>query len=136
MRILLERPPRYDEIVAAFPAAATMRPVFAWGDAIYNPHRIQIDQHLLAHEGHHGMTQHPAVGGPDAWWDRYLVDPEWRVEQELEAYIIQYKSFCGITRNREARHKYAYAIAQQVSGPLYGSIIPHWTAFRRIRQAP
>ena len=31
-----EFPPNYADIVAAIPAVAGMRPIFAWGDLVYN----------------------------------------------------------------------------------------------------
>ena len=126
-----EFPPNYADIVAAIPAVAGMRPIFAWGDLVYNPHGLAVDAHLLAHESVHG-GQHAAEGGPAAWWALYLADPEFRVRQEVEAYRRQLASFAATTRDRERRHGYCWGLAGHLSSPLYGGLLTRQRAYALI----
>lgn len=134
MRVVAERPPNWDEIVVAFPeAAASSHVIFAWGDAIYNPSGVPIDRHLMAHEALHGLEQHPREGGPAAWWRRYIDDPAFRVEQEVEAYRRQLRSFASWTRDRERVHRYAMQLAGMLASPIYRGAITQMQAYRRIK---
>lgn len=132
MEIVRAFPPIYADALAKFPAIATMKPIFAWGRRIYNPHGIEVDHHLMAHERVHGMEQHPREGGPGAWWRRYLDDPMFRLEQEIAAYRTQLLSYNLTTKNREVRHRYAFAAAKALSSPMYGSLCTHNEAYRRL----
>lgn len=51
----------------------------------------KLDADLLEHELIHIKQQMAYPGGVVAWWERYFLDPVWRLEQELEAYRHQYK---------------------------------------------
>lgn len=131
VEIVREFPPNYGDILAAIPAVADCKPIFAWGGIIYNPYGIAVDAHLQAHEGVHG-SQHALAGSPQAWWARYLTDAEFRVEQEVEAYRRQLESFKSQSRDRERRHRYAMLCAAHLSSPMYGGLMTQMQAFRRI----
>jgi hypothetical protein len=131
LTVITEFPPNYDEIVRAFPAVAGLKPFFSWGEDIYNPHGEIINVHLRAHEARHGV-QHAAEGGPDAWWRRYIDDPEFRLDMEVEAYRVQLASYAATTRDREKRHVYCMAIAGQLSSAMYGNLTTRLDAYRRL----
>jgi hypothetical protein len=121
MRPVIAEPPLYPEILAAFPAAKSMRPVFAWGHTIYNPHGIEITPELRVHEGIHGQRQ---GDNPEEWWRRYMVDPAFRLMEELLAHATEYRAYCDrpdFDRNR--RRLVLRSIAQRLASPLYGSLI-------------
>jgi len=119
MDIVVDYPPNIDEIRKVFPL--TGQEIFAWGNQIYNPSGSKLPQWLIAHE-----TVHKAQQGkdPQAWWDRYLIDPPWRFEQELEAHRVEYAHYCAAGFNRNRRRAMLKALARRLSSPMYGRIAP------------
>ena len=91
MKIVNEKPPIFDKIVKAGMSPSLDSTIFTYGDTIYNPSGRPIPDHLIAHEARHFKQQ---GNDPAAWWDKYLVDKEFRFEQEAEAYANQYKFLC------------------------------------------
>ena len=129
-RIVQAFPPNIDEIRARFnPPPGT---VFAYGDTIYSPARVDLPADLVAHEKVH-FTQQAAAGGPEAWWRRYIDDPEFRLDQELEAYRVQYGTLADLPRP-ERRRRLA-AICGQLASSMYGSIVTKEQARRLIAGA-
>jgi len=121
MRVVNAFPPIYAEILAAFPEAAHRKPIFAWGDVIYNPHGIEVTHELHVHEQVHGDRQGV---NPEAWWRRYIADPGFRLMEELLAHAAEYRAWCSsanITRNQ--RRLVLRSLAQRCASPLYGSLI-------------
>lgn len=108
MKVLTLFPPNYAEINRAFKIRGK-HVIFAYGDIIYNPSRIVIPPELLAHEAVHGARQN---GNPAAWWDRYITDSHFRLEEEIPAHQAEYQ----VSRQLKA-------IAERLSGPLYGNLI-------------
>jgi hypothetical protein len=89
MRIVIDWPPNFDLIASALPNAAKEF-TYCYGDTIYNPSgkHIPIDQQF--HEWVH-MNQQEREGDPDLWWNKYLIDADFRLAQEMEAYCEQYQ---------------------------------------------
>lgn len=115
MKLRFERPPNYDRLEAAFgPIGEGI--VFAYGDEVYVPSGRPLPRHLVIHESVH-LRQQKDVGGPDAWWDRYIDDPGFRLAQEVEAYRIQYRAM-----TRQERRSLGPALARDLSGPMYGNL--------------
>lgn len=117
-------PPNFGRIVKAIgrpPETA----IYAWGDTIYIPSgQGNLPHHLIAHERVH-FRQQEAIGGPKVWWDRYLVDVQFRLDQEVEAYRAQLASVQGAVRS-----KLMPVVARHLSSPMYGSIISFGEAIR------
>jgi hypothetical protein len=86
MKIVKSFPPNYQEIYLVLrpPASA----VFAYGDEIYNPSGQVIPADIMRHEEVHGrqMRRWPA---PEIWWKKYLLDKDFRKDQEAEAFSEQ-----------------------------------------------
>jgi hypothetical protein len=118
-KIVKAFPPNYEEIRARFnPPAGT---VFAYGDTIYAPYlRNPLPQHLIVHESTH-FAQQRAAGSPEAWWRRYIDDPQFRLEQELEAYRAQYAAVAALSRP-ERRELLAH-ICRSLASRMYGGIV-------------
>lgn len=120
MRIVFERPPMFDEIDARFRVAG--KPViFSWGGLIYNPMRITIPPHLIAHEEMHGWRQDQR--GIERWWRRYIDNDGFRLEEEILAHQVEYRALLRGNGNRRARRGYLKQVAKRLSGPLYGGMI-------------
>lgn len=112
----------YDEIDRAFNVRG--KPViFAWGDKIYNPLGIGISPELKVHESVHGNRQGGAERNIRAWWERYLVDPEFRLTEELPAHRGEYRWLCSRTRDRNLRHDYLVRVSAKLASPLYGNLV-------------
>lgn len=142
MRIVHEFPPLYAEMQAAFPGMRGIKPIFAWGDVIYNPHRIAITPQLEVHESVHAerqlkfrLPEHTDAAiaeletradfqhwRVEAWWRRYMADPAFRLMEELLAHAAEYRAYIDSpTCNRHIRRAALKAIAQRMASPLYGT---------------
>lgn len=122
LHIIVARPPVWQRCADAFGEGNVNRPgvIFAYGEAIYNPAGVHIPKHIMAHEAVHGERQVAYEGGPDAWWDRYLVDREFRLAEELLAHQAEYKAL--VKRHGHSPHDLR-TIAHKLASPLYGAII-------------
>lgn len=126
-RIVTGYPPNYAEIKKRFnPPIGT---VYAYGGVIYSPHSSKLPADLVAHEEVH-FGQQAAAGGPDVWWRRYLDDPEFRLEQEVEAYRVQYATLEALPR-KERRRRLA-DICKTLASGMYGSIVTKEQARRLV----
>ena len=130
MEIVIDRPPNYDAIVAVFPFARRDGVIFTYGTKIYNPSGAAISGALKCHESVHSQSQ--LMGTPQEWWERYLAEPLFRLEEELIAHRAEYRAFRGWTPDRNAVARELHAIAQRLAGPLYGGLITYAAARRMI----
>lgn len=131
MQIKTEKPPIYDQILASECDFNPNLTIFTYGDAIYNPAGVDIPDHLIVHEETHSKQQGDA---PDAWWERYLRDQYFRVQQETEAYANQYRYICSYMRDRNRRARILWDLGGFLSSPMYGSVIGHQEAMKMIKQ--
>jgi len=86
MKIVHEKPPNYNLIKDYFPLKEGT--IYTYGDTIYNPSSKEIPDDIIFHEEIHRQQQGKH---PDAWWTRYIIDKDFRLEQELQAYSAQYE---------------------------------------------
>ena len=63
--------------------------VYAYGDTLYNPSGKVIPEDTLFHESIHAQQQ-KVYTTPAIWWTKYLLDKDFRKDQEVEAYARQY----------------------------------------------
>lgn len=131
------RPPNYAQIEKAFPAIKGQRGVvYTYGGIIFNPDGMPIDEPLGFHEATHSMQQEKlgnGTKGPEKWWNRYIRDPQFRYEQELEAYRNQFRRFCELHTHRDKRAIFLNRIASDLSSPQYGSVVTLSEAKEAIR---
>jgi hypothetical protein len=88
--IIVERPPNFDQILAAFPNAGDHGVIFAYDWAIYNPSDIVIPPALIAHEQVHLHRQ--TISGADLWWTLYIEDSEYRYHEELLSHAAEFNA--------------------------------------------
>jgi hypothetical protein len=118
--VLIERPPVYERCDAQFKIAG--KPIlFAWGDTIFNPEGVEIPPELFAHEAVHGKRQLNI--GIEHWWDRYLDFPVFRFAEEELAHRAEYQAYARRHPNPRKRMLVLDAIAERLSGPLYGNLV-------------
>lgn len=129
MRIVTAVPPNFKAINDRFNVRG--KPViFCYGDAIFNPMRVAVGPDLVAHERVHSMRQLAHPGGVSYWWDRYIADNRFRLEEEIPAHRAEYQYWAQradadrpVKGFRSAREFHELQIAQRLSGPLYGGLI-------------
>jgi len=114
MKIVVDRPPNYDDIVRVFPRAADKGVIFAYGDTVYCPSGPVFTPWLLAHEEVHSEQQGKEV---EAWWRAYLTQPEYRYAQELYAHAAELRA--QATRNRNEWFRALHRTAHRLIADLY-----------------
>lgn len=129
VKIVTEYPPIIKLIEEKFPL--TGYEIFAWGDTIYNPSGNPLPVWLIEHEKVHFRQQ---GGKPKSWWKSYLKDPQFRLDQELEAHRVEYRVFCRHVKDRNKQIRYLRGIAARLASPMYGGIISPMEASKRIRK--
>lgn len=133
-KVINEKPPFYDKVVAAFPEVATMPyVVFSYGDVLYSPAGGDLPEYLLVHEAVHQKQQ--AETDPDWWWDMYLSMKTFRLQEEIPAYAAEYAHFCKMYHDRNERSNFLQFQSLNLSGPLYGNLISRDDAKRYILNA-
>jgi hypothetical protein len=124
MKVVFEKPPNFDAIAAVFPVGGKAV-FFCFGSIIYNPNGAVLTDALIAHEDIHRQQQ---GDDPLGWWEKYLADKKFRLEQEVPAHRAEYEAFCkeqyskGI-HDRVARRLYLKDCARRLSSPLYGNMV-------------
>lgn len=126
--IIQDYPPNYDKIAATFELSG--REIFAYAGKIYNPGKGRITPELIAHEEVHFRQQ---GRDPDGWWELYLKNPEFRYEMELDAHRAEYRAFCAIHGDRNARARFLQMLARRLSSPMYGKVVDFREAMRAIK---
>lgn len=144
MKIIRAYPPNYNAIAGAFPFIKG-RPgiLYAWGDRIYNPSGADVPFWIMKHEETHGLRQQSCrlAGHCDMvdvriedWWDRYIAEPQFRLQEELAAHREEWKAYISRVPNQKDREMYLTMIAQRLSGKLYGSMVNEFEAKRLIQE--
>lgn len=126
--IIVGYPPNIEQIKSVFPIRE--HTVFTYAPHIYSPSGSDLDRALIRHEETHLKQQN---SDPAQWWDRYLKDPQWRLEQELEAYQAQFKKAKQVFRVKKVIENLLHNIATDLSGDLYGNIISYGEAKKLIK---
>jgi hypothetical protein len=133
MKISNKFPPNYQEIVNALGDVSKYNPVFCYGDTIFNPFERKMTPDVEHHETIHSRQQEKFTN-PDMWYMLYLSDPQFRLEQEIEAYGEQYSFGCNYVKNNKLRKVFLEALARELSGEAYGNLIPYAIAESKIRR--
>lgn len=120
-------PPNIEEIKKAFPIRDNT--VFTYGNTMYVQSNHPPSENLIVHEEVHVKQQ---GDDPAEWWRKYIADPDFRLQQEIQAYKAQWKFY---NRTSKDKNKFLFLnrIAQDLSGSLYGNIISYGEAIKRIK---
>lgn len=120
-------PPIWDRVIEAGMQPNVNTVVFAFAPYIYAPvmHPESIPDDIIVHE----MTHIEQQGDdPSAWWNRYLTDPYFRIDQEAEAYAEQYRFICASQKDRNRRALLLHRMAVILCGPTYGKVLSYSSA--------
>lgn len=125
MRIVAH-PPNIDTIDAAFHVREVPGVIYSYAPDIYCPSGLQMPNWIIEHEKVHIERQGSA---PDAWWEQYIADEEFRYQEELVAHVreLQYR------KGGKDGKKYSYAALlnhtiDRLLAPIY-----HYTTIKRPR---
>lgn len=131
MKLVKGKPPIYDSLVRAG-LEPTEKTVFTYGDSLYiqDIDEKEITPLLIAHEEVHTKQQGHDI---DFWWDKYVSNPQFRYEQELEAYATQYKKIIEIGVKDNIKKWFLNIFARDLASPVYGSLISVLDAESKIR---
>lgn len=131
-----EVPPNHEKICAAFAGVRDHKgAIFTYGDKIYAPNLAEessLAAHHIVHESVH-QRQQAAIGGPEVWWDNFIADPNFRAQQELEAYRAQYNFVKNIHGGR-VLEDFLFQLSCDLSGPMYGNLMSYGRAESNIRR--
>lgn len=133
MNIKVDLPPNIKKIEEAFNLDMRGKsPVFTYGDTVFSPSGADLPDHLKAHEQVHINQQTTIEGGAEAWWDKFIADPAFRLEQELEAYATQY---AYARKNFSPKHatELLNNLAMDLSSAAYGNVVSYGIAVSKIR---
>lgn len=122
--IRYEKPPMWDRVIAQFPTAAKGDTIFSYATCIYRPNVMAgLPDSLMAHERVHCERQLVYPGGVEAWWDRYLDDPRFRLDEEIPAHRAEIAVASRKIKSDSMRSHALSRIAARLAGPLYGNLI-------------
>lgn len=130
MNVVCGLPPNFKDIVAVFPDARRIGVIFAYGDTVYVNGRSSIPPELRSHEAVHLQRQNAI--GVDVWWQRYLADLPFRLEEEVMAHRAEYGTVRALIKDRNQVAACLDGMAKRLASPLYGKMISYHDARRRI----
>lgn len=133
LKIVVGNPPNVARCVEVF-RIDPRETFFTYGDTLYNPGGHELVWHLLAHELTHAFQQRFNTKDAAEWWDKYFLDPKFRLDQELEAYAVQYHAYCARVKDRNQQARFLYYIANEVASERYGKMIGATEAMGIIRK--
>lgn len=130
-----EKPPKHiwDKVHEVFEVNDS-ETIYTYGNVIYNPAELTLPEEIIEHERVH-MGQQKSMGGPDAWWELYFVDKNFRYDQEVDAYGKQLAVFYTKNADRNARFRHNHMLASFLASPLYKTDIGTFKAQRDIRES-
>jgi hypothetical protein len=122
LEVVKEYPPNIDKIDAALHVRKQVGIIYAYGGKIYAPDSSNdLSYDLHEHERVH-FQQQERYGGSEAWWDRYLSDVQFRLDQEVEAYRAQLAYVDAHFGRTSRRHARDY-ICSTLASAMYGNLV-------------
>jgi hypothetical protein len=93
--------------------------IIAYAPDIYAPRPISKQKEV--HEQVHIKRQQEI--GVDIWWGMYLDDPQFRLQEELTAYLVEVKWIKDNIATRNERRLLLKRIYGDLSSSMYGSLV-------------
>ena len=121
----------YERAVEKWGVSFERGATFTFGNKIFCVSTPPDD--LMEHETVHVSQQTNYPGGPQAWWDRYFENDEFRLDQELKAYRRQYHWAQGNLKDRTDIFRILEHCAKSLCGPIYGNLVTFQEAMDLIK---
>ncbi len=131
-KVLVDTPPVYEAVTRRFPMVHDKAVVFSYGDKVYNPQGIAIPYEILAHEALHGERQD--TYGVERWWDEYLKDKLFRLEEEFDAHMVEWEHLKSWATNRHERRAFEALVSKKLASPIYDFGIKRLTLREMMRR--
>lgn len=128
MQISNKFPPNYAQLKSFI---TDEHPIFTYGDTVYAPYHEKIPDDVLEHEKVH-IEQQKLYTSPDIWWNKYILDRDFRLSQELEAFAKQYQWIRNISK--QAGKASLIELAGNLSSPLYRLNLTYGQAEKMIKK--
>ena len=106
--------------------------IIAYGDKIFCPAK-GMSKDLLAHELTHCQRQGMNERQAERWWDRYLTDIDFRLNEELFAFQAQFDFCKKAYKDRNKLAKIKFMLASELVSSRYGGIIKHSEAMIKLK---
>ena len=95
--------------------------LYCYGNTIYFPGKPRtVTAQLMTHENIHRIQQGDDIEG---WWDKYLADPQFRLEQEIPAHVAEWGAWVKRGMNRNQRRLVLGSLSRRLGGRMYGNLI-------------
>ena len=114
-----EKPPIYDSLKNKFGVDWEDKIIIAFNGAIWC--KEEPAPQKIVHEIVH-LDRQDEIGN-DAWWKLYLENDQFRLEEEMRAYLAEAKFIKKNINNREHVFHLLREIAQSMSSSVYGNLI-------------
>ena len=122
--------PYIQEYKKRFPI--TKDTIFVYKDTIYTDKKEEEFYYDVVHHEIRHLHQQKEHGA-DNWINRYINEPEFRLEQEVDAYRYQLKKVLKTTNDKGEYLNILTECITNLSSPLYGNIISYAEAERLLK---
>lgn len=123
----VNNPPNLQKLIDIFGINYNKGIIVTYGDTIYC--KYQLSPNKIAHESIHIKQQ---GNDPEAWWNKYYIDKQFRLTQELEAYKAELPIIKQV-KDRNLRYKIIDKNARDLSSSMYGNIITYSQALKELK---
>lgn len=114
-----EIPPIYETLHKTFGVEWDSGIIITYGDTVYC--KYDLPEQKLVHEQVHILQQK----NPKEWWEKYLLDPTFRLFQEMEAYRAETQYLKQTIKDRNKLALRVHHLCNDISSQMYGGIIPY-----------
>ncbi len=114
-----ECPEIYKRLEVAFDVNWDEGLIIAYNPTIYCKFRVTPEK--IVHESVHIKRQDEI--GVDLWYDMYIANPSYRLEEEVLAYKAEYKFLKKYVKDRELLFRLKRDMAHNLSSPVYGNLV-------------
>lgn len=118
MNFSLQKPPIYERLKARFGVSWDKGIAITYGDTVYS--KYPIDKILASHEEVHVWQQ--AQMGVEEWWNLYLNNDNFRLNQEVQAYKRQIEAIKTFIKDKNQAFLAIRKIYLDLSSDMYGNI--------------
>lgn len=106
-----------------FPTIPLDKVGVSWGDDVYSRDPQAFDHpQKRAHEAVHAKQQHHSKLYGLVWWWKYMRDPEFRFNEELQAYRVEWQWIQKNNRDKHMNWRYLRGMAESLSSEHYGKL--------------
>lgn len=128
LNISNQKPEIYERLVKEFGINWDDGVIITYGDTVYC--KFKLPAQKVVHESVHIRQQ--SQYGVKKWWDRYIEDKEFRLQEEVEAYSQEAEYLRNTIKDKNYLYKAVRHLAMQLSSSMYGSIISPSEALKLI----